>query len=436
MTQSFRKRASAAYGYALARLALNDYTYFEDDPGEDGPVSLQEAGNAFQQLLAAWLDGETPVEALRQLRDRIVEEMEIVTSFADCFRVYEYALNRMERRFETGLPVSDVSDEEFFRQLMHFIRGDGDAALMHQRVQMVMGQLPVRLTRQKFYSMVMDGLSVLVGKDRSGLAQAMYLLRTAATVYLTPEQRNRYPELETALGQLRQLSFKELDREQYRQAMLQIGEASELLYALSEGWQAIQEMCNDLLVLCLTRDAAVRDVKTEQPALDLLRGLYGKLQRGEMETMEDAMTDLLYELEGVQEEYIERYQRLAPAAAYRDGEDETERAARWVDLLMSSSPFARMEDLELTGEASQAEVQEEADRLFADLEQLFSESQRPVTRAVMAAILSNLPICFQSMEEIENYIRGSLFGCTDPAEKETCVELLQQLMEFETYGMV
>ena len=52
-------------------------------------------------------------------------------------------------------------------------------------------------------------------------------------------------------------------------------------------------------------------------------------------------------------------------------------------------------------------------------------------RAVMAKILSDLPVYFNSIDEIQNYIRGSFESCTDEAEKETCKELLEELMNYE-----
>jgi len=47
----------------------------------------------------------------------------------------------------------------------------------------------------------------------------------------------------------------------------------------------------------------------------------------------------------------------------------------------------------------------------------------------MATSLSILPVFFNSAEEIHNYIENSLGSCTDPFEKATCMELLQQIME-------
>ncbi len=49
----------------------------------------------------------------------------------------------------------------------------------------------------------------------------------------------------------------------------------------------------------------------------------------------------------------------------------------------------------------------------------------------MAKVLSDLPVYFNSIDEIKAYIEGSLKSCLDEAEKETCKELLEELMDDE-----
>ena len=51
-----------------------------------------------------------------------------------------------------------------------------------------------------------------------------------------------------------------------------------------------------------------------------------------------------------------------------------------------------------------------------------------VVRAIMARMLSNLPVCFNSLPEVEDYIESSLGSCTDPDEKMVSVELIREIM--------
>ena len=87
--------------------------------------------------------------------------MELVVAYTDSFRIYEYALNRVERRFKEGLPAPALSDEDFIRALMGYLTAVKDASAMNQRIGQIIGQLPVRYTRQKYYAMVQEALSAL-----------------------------------------------------------------------------------------------------------------------------------------------------------------------------------------------------------------------------------------------------------------------------------
>ena len=76
-------------------------------------------------------------------------------------------------------------------------------------------------------------------------------------------------------------------------------------------------------------------------------------------------------------------------------------------------------------------LEKEAGAYFKELEEVFAGSSKQVVRAIMAKVLSDLPVYFGSMDEIQSYITGSLTSCLDEAEKETCKELLEELMDDE-----
>ena len=366
------------------------------------------------------------------VREQIQKEMEAVVAYTDCFQTYEYALNRMERRFDETLPVSELSDEAFVRQIMGFLTATKDAATMNRRIQEVIGQLPIRFTRQKYYGMVREALSAYIGADSEALENIMYLLRTGAMVELSAEQKAAYPELQALAEPLAQIRFKELTPEAYRNAVQAVALASEKLYALSEYCQTMQEMANDLYLIVLTGEAAVRDAGQEACASGIIKGLLALDGKAIPEELEEALGGL----EGVQEEYYEKYQRLDPAPEYQDGEDEEAYRMRCVDLLMSTSTFVTLKENRQPKTVEIGDIDRAVDGFVALTEPVFAGLQKPVLRAVMAATLSALPVCFNSLDEIQAYVTNSLGSCSDIAEKETCKELILHLMEMEDYEVV
>lgn len=437
MAQHWKKRASVAYGYSLTRLALNTYMYYEELPlaYDERAGEQEETDRQYMELLGAFLDGNCSAEQIRSFREDIRKRMELVVAYADSFRIYEYALNRMEKRFQEELPAPVCSDEEFVHALMGYVTAVKDAAAMNQRIGQIIGQLPVRFTRQKYYSLVQEALSAYIGSDRSGLDGIMYLLRTSGMAELTKEQRAEKPELDELLDELSKLSFKNMDAGQYQNAQNQVILASERLNALAEYYQLVEEMVNDLYVLSLTKADAIRDIGEEKHAYGILNALCG-LYRQSVRQIPEELEQELEALEGTQEAYFEKYQRLDPAPEYQEGEEENAAWGRWVDRLMSSSPFALLEEAAAGGTVDRRDVEREAEAFFALMEPVFKSVQKPVMRAIMATTLSYLPLCFNSLDEIQEYIRNSFASCTDLAEKETCMELLQQLMESDGYAVV
>jgi len=110
--------------------------------------------------------------------------------------------------------------------------------------------------------------------------------------------------------------------------------------------------------------------------------------------------------------------------------------SRIVERLLSSSPFAVLEETKRQENVTPEAVDAAVDGLIAGLEPVFAASQKPVVRAIMAMTLSYLPVCFNSLDEIEAYIAGSFGCCADLAEKEACKELLLQMMEMDDYAVV
>ncbi len=440
MAQSWRKQASVAYGYSLTRLTLNMYMFFEEMPltYDEKRKDQQELDAAFMEMISGLRDGETDLSAVDGLRKTLNRKMEAVIAFSDSFRIYEYALNRIERRFTDGFPVTDMMEDEFVSQVVNFLTEVKDAAVMNQRIQNVIGQLPVRFTRQKYYGMVHDALCAYIGSDRDSLENTMYLLRTSGMAELSSEHREAYPELSKLLQTLSELSFKELTADAYHDAQARIGLAGEQLFALSDYFQTMEEMVNDLYVIGLTREDAVRDASEETHAFEIIENLCRLYREGSREIPEN-VEDKLFALEGIQESYYEKYLRMDPAPEYQSGEDETAYKQRCVERLLSTSAFVPLEEKEAWQKdevLGREDVEAAFDSFVAAIDPVLASCQKPVMRAIMAATLSNLPLSFRSLDEIRDYIKNSLSSCTDRAERETCMELLQMLMESEDYALV
>ena len=74
-------------------------------------------------------------------------------------------------------------------------------------------------------------------------------------------------------------------------------------------------------------------------------------------------------------------------------------------------------------------LNEQQTELIRQFGHLFEQNEKTINRAVMSVILSELPVFFNNISELQDYIYNNLSICTDKAEKLACIEILNGLME-------
>ncbi len=441
-TRLLKKQLTAAYQYSYTRLVLNYYTFFETIAEEtEIPQQTLRSIETFNRILGSYYAGEKIEADLLQLRDQVIGEVEVLTVYTDCFQIYEYILNRLERKFK-DLPETDYNDEAFANQLMTFITDTKDSVVMNGRIKQVIGQLPVRMTKQKFFSLIKEGLSVYIGSPRESLHDMMYVLRTESMAGLPENMAEGHKELFESLEQFRVRDYKNISKEAYEEAAAIMDLSSGQLMKEAGIYMALQDLINDLLVMILSSDDAVTDVNEEDLYESLVSEILERLTKEDYEGSEVSFYDRLTQMEGRQEAYYERYLRCElPEEDEELKHDPDYVKAVNVDRLLSGSSFASL--MQLSTEAIQMDaemaaqpvdrqyLEETAESYFKELEEVFAGTTRPVMRSIMAKVLSDLPVYFNSIDEISAYIRGSLTSCMDEAEKRTCKELMEELMDYE-----
>jgi hypothetical protein len=189
------------------------------------------------------------------------------------------------------------------------------------------------------------------------------------------------------------------------------------------------------------RPEAVIDVKEEELYCSMIANILEKFRKEDYSPAKEDFFDRLTRLEGRQEVYYERYlkTKLPKESDERNKDPDYVKAVN-VDRLLSGSSFVKLKGRNKeyeTGESEEGAVvdrsylEKTAKEYFAELLEVFSDVSKPVVRAIMAKVLSDLPVCFNSIEEIQAYMEGSLKSCLDETEKETCKELLEELMDDE-----
>lgn len=412
-----KKRISAAYRYCFAGLVLQLWLYCEETLEAPSEISEEEraSGTEFRAILKGFLKGEDEAfEQLKSLRDRMIGRMEILTAFSDCFQIYEYVLNRVERRFVV-MKDSEYTPEKLASALTDSLLSSEDSAERNGFLRDIVAQLPVRFTRQKFYAMMAERLSSYIGLNRKNVEDYLYMLKTSVMIGL-PEGMERERDLWELLDVLCRANYKGMDQAEFDRCMEALDRGSRLLSRKTDGCLSLQQMINDLYVLFLTEGEKLTDARENE----MFRAGAGKildaLDSTDRRILED--DEIPEQMEGIQEAVMD----LVMAGS--SGEDPV---LDKVDRLVSGSSFMSVEPETCPEqEADRQWLDRETETFCRQLDDLFGNSQKMVVRAVMARVISSLPMVFGNSREVEAYIRSSLESCTDFAEREASMELLEQ----------
>ena len=186
--------------YANIRLAMNYYTYYKMTLEDESLLSTENMSGlaTINLIIEELMNGESEkisenIEKIEKLRDGINEKVQDLTCYVDKFNIYEHALNRVEYRFRDDDYPSGYRHENITRRLMQFILEDEDNMAINRKISQVIGQLPVRLTKNKFFEMLSNGLSIYKGGTKESLKNFLYMLKTTAMLENTETMTDNYP---------------------------------------------------------------------------------------------------------------------------------------------------------------------------------------------------------------------------------------------------
>ena len=97
--------------------------------------------------------------------------------------------------------------------------------------------------------------------------------------------------------------------------------------------------------------------------------------------------------------------------------------------LNSDSMFMELTVDEDNTTADEEYVKAKEEELYKEYTELFSDNEKLINRAVMSASIAELPVFFNNISELQDYIYNTLSVCNDKAEKLACIEILNGIME-------
>lgn len=438
----YRDRVVQTYcEYGVLDLTFGAYTFMEQIVEEQAEQAREEENVIAPVLLAL---GELAKEdcvygrvagTMRKLRQEITDKMELFTSYADCLICYEYVLNRMELKFLPQEKLTDIlhgfEEEQFLWQVKEFLTGSKDQSVMQDRVRLLVGQLPVHMTKYKLFEKIGEVLTLYQGSDCASLDEFVYMLRTSAMLYEPEKYAGEYAAVGADIKRLQEADYAALTEEEYKEMVGVLERAAEAVHGITDFYYSLQKVVNGIYAMCLLFPY----LETESKLVKQGRAIWASLASRQYHT------DMLVPLEGRIEPCVGACDCREPVLyeirdSYKEELEELSLTEFMDDLmkivnLLSDSLFVDWERATEKKVADADYVRQCTEQLREELSQQFDQLSRPVKRAVTAQILEKMPLMFNNMQELEEYIRVNLFGCQDRAEKAVVMLLLQELMQEE-----
>lgn len=438
-------REYASYDLAFSLYNLREMLEDDEDASRKDIFGAPEKGyyDWFVRILNRLLsltdaaDQQAFAEAeaeLRELRHENKKRMEFFTVLTDRLVAYEYVLNRKELCYsseeELNRFLKSNPEDSFVNSLIIYLTKDHDKTVFGTRLQSVIGEIPVQMTKNKLFEWIDRAMTLYIGSDETALDELLYMIRMAGLVYETGEYIGEYPLLEEPLREFEKTDSVTMDEETYNSIREKIFSLAGKLQYIIDYYYDLERCVNDTLALCVCWRWLPGDEWVESATRAAIRACITTEEADEEKRME-----VFVPLEGRIESAAEKLHRKMAGIAAPDMNAEEEESYLDVALvarLLSNSVFAEIDPLFVeTKTVTREMIREKEEQLFDELSKVMRESSRPVKKAIFAKILEKLPPFLTSQEEIEKYVRLNLFGCRDKAEQCAVMAILVEMMENE-----
>ena len=391
---------------------------------------------------------EQAIAKIDSLRNNVYNVVEVLTCYADIFARYEYVINRCEYLFNEIKTNSKYTDEDFTREVMQYIFSEEDNAVVNSRICEIISELPLRMTKNKFFELLDGGMSVYKDTDKITIDDFIYSVETSAMLKM-PENMEHYTELFEIYNEIKAIDYKNITEKEYRDTAEKLNFAADYIERATDIFMILQGLINKAYVMVIAAPYVDTEDKEVKNSVDMIRNINENFYNDEFITLEEKITDNFIFLEGVPE----KIQNIIQSAEYVLDDvkkdklnivknimaDKIYLGLFLCEKLLSDSLFINLsaeynifeeKTVDKNDETDITEyLREKQDKLITELTEFFNSNQKIVNKSVMSLVLSKLPVFFNNITEVQDYIYNSLNNCTNKAEKAACIEIINGLME-------
>jgi hypothetical protein len=313
--------------------------------------------------------------------------------------------------------------------------------VINEKIRAVLAQLPVRMTKTKFFDLLRESFTIYRGSSSDGLDSYLDRIKTSATIF-SIEDTDDFSLLKSELSKFDDVDYASITEDEFKNLTDHYRVISKYLEVYTNFYSIYQGLVNNIYTCMICQkynednksDESIELYKNLEVILSHLRECYDS---GFTMDIDDEVSAGLICVEGVQEKSHELSMQLESGII--DGlldkyaEEDVKVKEAIVDLkkcskLVSNSLFMELEDVK-TCEVTSEMIEKITTALETELKELFRSSQKVYTRAVMANVLSELPVFFKDIAEVSEYVTNQFTSCGNESEKMACYAILSDIME-------
>ena len=419
--------ANLYYNYAAIQSGMVYYTVFEMLNEEGGYEFARELVTRYNDAL--FLEGEEQIDALKKLRGDIIDIMDIVTMYADALTVHEHVLNRIEYKFKDY----ELPDVGFFEsKINQFIFGaKEDAVITNDKIKSVVSELPLRMTKKRFYDILNDSIDIYKDSDKKALDDFIYMVTTSAAIDTDYKELEHIKGIKEFMEGLNSVDYTDIDEDKYNDINTLLIEWADKLSNTVGIFMILEECVNNTYVLAELKPYITDESASTKHALNMLYEIRDNFLEDASGVLERC-TEYLEVLEGRQEDVMDRlmgYEGMLSDIFSEHGDNAGLKSLNLSMKLVSSSIFINLDEEDESVALDKEYLENKKAEVIKSFDDFFKAHSKIINRAVMSQVISNLPVFFNSPDEVSEYVKYSLTHCSDESELAASVDIIKSIME-------
>ena len=428
--------------YSVVKMCMNYFTMksmLEDEPDIEPDVKTMYAD--VTRLIKEHIADEKEItqeaiECIDGIRHKIEYKMKLLTAYTDGLQIYEYILNRIEAKVKAC--IQQVDADLLAQKMYAYVFSENDTVVVNSKLKLLIEQLPVRMTKNKFYDVITNTLTIYKGGDRASVDEFVDMLKTAVLMETPEGFETEYPMLYSAYMELKTADYTAIGEAEYDRLMDLLDTSAASINASASAYMLLQEIVNDVYAILLTHTGGAI-ANAGQTGYDAAIAILCEAVKDiSVDELNDELMSRFILLEGVQEEVYESIMVLETALddlkKMEEAKGLTDRinTLEKVQRLLSTSLFVAL-DRDFEASASETAdndyIMKLRDEMVELLKKLFADNGRMVNRSIMCKLLASMPVFLNTKQDIQNYFQYVLNNCNDDSELTACKKLIEEIIE-------